>query len=131
LDNALQTAHRISEFYRWDKEKRLILKPPYQRKPVWSLRNRSYLIDTILHNLPVPEIYLQIKTDREGNTLYEAVDGQQRLRSILEFIDGKYAILEDESEEYSGKEFSDLSGRSKEDFWNYQVVVRELKTNRD
>lgn len=86
---------------------------------------KSYLIDTILHNLPVPE------TDREGDAIYEAVDGQQRLRSILEFIDGKYALLADESEEYSGKEFSDLSGANKEDFWNYQLVVRELKTNRD
>ena len=129
MNNALPTTHRTTEFHKWDKEGRMELMPPYQRKPVWSLRNKSYLIDTILHSLPVPEIYLQINTDTTGNTKYGVVDGQQRIRAILEFIEGAYAILEDQSKEFGGKRFADLDDDEKTKFWDYQLVVRELKTS--
>ena len=105
MDNAPPTTHRITEFHKWKKEGSLIINPPFQRKPVWSQKNRSYLIDTILSGLPVPEVYIQIKTDKDGNTKQIVVDGQQRIRSILDFIEGEYEILEEESLEFGGKEF--------------------------
>lgn len=129
--NAPPTTHRISEFHRWNTEKRLQLSPPYQRKPVWSPRTKSYLIDTILSKLPVPEIYMQVKTDKTGNTIYDVVDGQQRIRAILEFISGEYAINEEDSPDFGGKEFSDLSEGVTKAFWNYQLVTRELNTNKE
>jgi hypothetical protein len=132
MDNAPPTTHRISEFHKWNKEGRLDLKPPYQRKPVWTLKNKSFLMDTILSGLPVPEIYMQVITSPKGDTRYEIVDGQQRLRAILEFIDGKYSILDDEeTPDYRGKEFAELSDGDKGNFWSYPLVVRELKTNKE
>jgi hypothetical protein len=132
MDNAPPTTHRITEFYRWHKEGRLELKPPYQRKPVWSHKNKSFLLDSLLNGLPVPEIYMQVKTDSKGNTKYEIVDGQQRLRAIFEYIDGEYEILEDEeSPDYRGKEFTELADGDKQNLWNYQLVTRELRTNSD
>jgi len=95
MSNAPPTAHRISLFHKWNKEGALELAPPFQRKPVWSDKNKSFLIDTILKQLPVPEIYIQVKTDKDGNTKYIVVDGQQRIRSILEFIEGEYTLVED------------------------------------
>ncbi len=82
--NLPPTTHRITEFVKWSKEGSLIIAPPFQRKPVWTDRNKSYLIDSILNNYPVPELYIQVKTDSEGNSEYIIVDGQQRIRSILE-----------------------------------------------
>lgn len=79
--------------------------------------------------MPVPEIYIQVKTDEEGNTKYIIVDGQQRTRSILEFIEGEYALLEEECPDYSGKEFKDLPNGVKRDFWDYAIVTRELKAS--
>ena len=131
MDNAPPTTHRISELYKWYKEGCLELKPPFQRKPVWSEKNRSYLIDTILNGYPVPEIYLQVVTDSSGNTKYFVVDGQQRVRAILEFLEGEYEIMESESPTFGGKEFKDLSDGSKKDFWDYPLVTRELKTSRE
>lgn len=121
--------YTISRLYKWYKDKRLILKPPYQRESVWNVYKKSYLIDTILKNFPVPDIHLNLKKYTVDNTVYETVDGQQRLVAIFEFIDGKYQLSKGESDEYSGKALSDLPTRKKEDFWNYQLVVRELKTN--
>lgn len=131
MDNAPPTTHRISEFHKWDKEKALTLNPPFQRKPVWGLKNKSFLIDTIVRGLPIPEIYLQVKTDERGQTEYVVVDGQQRIRAILEFIEGEYEILEDDHEEHGGKEFSDLPDGVKKDVWDYPLVVRELTTSRE
>jgi len=131
MDYGPPTTHRIAEFHKWNIEKRLVLKPPYQRKPVWSLRTKSYLIDTILSGLPVPEIYLQVKTDAKGNTTYDVVDGQQRIRSILEYIDGEYPVNEEESTDFGGKEFKDLENGNRQEFWDYQLVVRELITSHE
>jgi 5-methylcytosine-specific restriction endonuclease McrA len=129
MTNAVPTTHRISEFYHWHKEGVLELKPPFQRNPVWSPKNRSYLIDTILHNDPVPEVFIQVETDSQGSTKYSVVDGQQRIRSILDYIEGTYSILESESEDFGGKKFKDLPSDRKKDFWDYQIVTRELKTS--
>ena len=128
MSTAPPTTHRISEFHKWQKEKALELAPPFQRKPVWSERNKSFLIDTILRQLPVPEIFIQVKTDKDGNTEYIVVDGQQRIRSILEFIEGGYSLDEEECPIYPDKEFKDLPTEVRKNFWDYALVTRELKT---
>jgi len=129
--NSPPTTHKITQIYKWYKEKCLELAPPFQRKPVWSDKNKSYLIDTILSDLPVPEIYINVKTDKDGNTKYIVVDGQQRIRSILSFIEDELEILESESQKYGSKHFSDLPDGLKKDFWNYNIVTRELLTDRE
>ncbi|MCH7559832.1 MAG: DUF262 domain-containing protein, partial [Thaumarchaeota archaeon] len=131
-DRAPPTTHRISEFFKWNKDGRLELAPPFQRNPVWGHKNKSYLIDTILNGLPVPEIFIQVKTNQDGESKYIVVDGQQRIRSILEFIEGEYSLLAGEtSYEYAGKEFKEFSDGVKTDFWDYPIVTRELRTSND
>ena len=131
MDNSPPTTQRVTWFYQRNKEGSIIIHPPFQRKPVWSLKNKSYLIDTIVRGFPIPEIFVQIKTDKDGNTKYIVVDGQQRIRSILEYVDGEFEILEEDSQEYGGKEFSQLPDGIKTEIWDYALVVRELKTNND
>ena len=74
---------------------------------------------------------MQVKTDMEGDSKYIVVDGQQRIRAILEFLNKEYPILEEDNHEYGGKYFTDLPGGVKKDFWDYKLVVRELKTSTD
>jgi len=64
----------------------LEIRPPYQRKPVWTPRQKCYLVETILKNLPIPEIYVQKTMTPEGKATYAIVDGQQRIRTVLQFI---------------------------------------------
>jgi len=129
MPNAPGTPFRIAQYYQWYKGNQLELAPPFQRKPVWSIRNKSFLIDTILNDLPIPEVYMQVKTDKDGNTKYIVVDGQQRMRAILEFIDGEYSLLEDQCPTHADREFEDLPDGVKQEFWNYGIVTRELQTN--
>ena len=78
--------YRISDFIEWSKAKKLKLNPDFQRGSVWSPPARVFLIDTILRGLPIPKIYLRTTTDIETMTsIRDVVDGQQRLRAILDF----------------------------------------------
>lgn len=124
-----QTKMQISWFNQQRLEEALKLNPPFQRKPVWADRQRSALIETILLNLPIPEIFIQQKTTPEGKTLYIVVDGQQRIRSILEFIGDEnepgYSLMLENSE-WADLSFSDLTDSQKTKFWSYWLSIRIL-----
>ena len=79
------TTHPISWFTEREREGSLSLQPNFQRRRVWADRQKSNLIESILLELPVPEIYMQLKTDPSGKSEYIVVDGQQRISAILEF----------------------------------------------
>jgi uncharacterized protein with ParB-like and HNH nuclease domain len=118
--------HPISWFRDRNIEQTLILRPPYQRKPVWTENQKAYLIDTILKNYHIPEIYIHRETDSKGKSVFNVVDGQQRIRSILDFISGSFSLLEDFNPEYPEYSFDDLPDDVKKSFWDYTVYVREI-----
>lgn len=102
----------------------LEVKPPYQRNPVWLDPQKSSLIDTILHGYPIPELYMQDIVDSEGNERHFVVDGQQRIRACMEFIDGDFELHPDESPSYAEMTFDDLSEDDKKKIWGYPFLVR-------
>lgn len=104
----------------------LQIKPPFQRNPVWSHPQKSYLIDSILNDFPIPEIYMQEFVDELGNECHIVIDGQQRIRACLEFIEGLYALKEDESPSWGNMQFDDLSASDKKKLLGYTFVVRVL-----
>jgi hypothetical protein len=127
-----RTSHQpISWFNQRKLDKNLALAPPFQRRPVWVTKQKQYLIDTILNNLPIPEVYIQRKTDVQGKTQYIVVDGQQRIRSIFDFIEGRFSLPEDPNSEWSDCDFSELTDPHKQLFWDYAIVVRELEQATD
>ena len=65
-------------------EKNDIEIPDYQRKYVWTIKQASLLIDSLLTGLPIPPLFFYI--DDEYKNL--VIDGQQRLLSIVYYIDG-------------------------------------------
>src|SRR6266478_6125149 len=79
------TNQKISWFRKEQNAGNLDLTPQFQRRPVWTEEQSSYLIDTILSGLPIPEIYIRSSSTPAGDTRYEVVDGQQRIRSVLVF----------------------------------------------
>lgn len=94
----------------------LQMNPPFQRNPVWLVRQKSFLIDTILNGLPIPEIYMQETVSEDGHAKYIVVDGQQRLRAVLEFLEGDFAIDAKDSPQWADMTFDDLSGAQKNKF---------------
>ena len=103
----------------------LEISPKFQRRAVWLDGERSELIATILGGLPFPEVYIQQVTETEtGREKHIVVDGQQRITSILRFIDNQVAMPV--SDDWDGEYFRDLGDEVKGRFWNYKVVVRGL-----
>ncbi len=127
MNNFLNTTLRnIAWFKNAYERKELEMKPPFQRNPVWVTRQKSFLIDTILNRYPIPEIYMQETTDSCGNAKYIIVDGQQRIRSVIDFLLGKFSIDEKESPSFNGAFFEYLSEEQKRTFFQYNFVVRIL-----
>lgn len=104
----------------------LQMKPPFQRNPVWTHPQKSYLIDSILNGYPVPEIYMQEFVDENGNEQHIIIDGQQRTRACLDFVEGKFSIKMDESPTWGGMKFDDLSVDDKKKIFGYTFIVRIL-----
>lgn len=83
-----KTIYTVSQFLDWQRQKSLDLKPIFQRRPVWKGPAKSQLIDSIVRGYPVPIILLRQVQDLDTlTTRMEVVDGQQRLRTLLSFID--------------------------------------------
>lgn len=133
----LNTSHQtVAWFSDQAKLERLDLKPPFQRRPVWSNEEKSFLIDSMLRGYPVPEIYLQSGSIGENDTL-AVVDGQQRLRACLEFLAGDFAIsfnveklkpLYDLADTpWFGKRYSGLTPEERERFRRYKLIVRDIE----
>lgn len=120
------TTYNISWFKKAFDAKELEMSPPFQRNPVWTDRQKSFLIDSILNGYPIPELYIQEKISADGRTKYIIVDGQQRIRSVLGFIEEEFEIAEGESDKWAMCSFSDLSEEDKINFYSYKFVVRSL-----
>ena len=108
----------------------LEISPKFQRRAVWLETERAELIGTILGGLPFPEVYVQQVTDPEtGSEKHIVVDGQQRITSILMFIDNEVSLPN--SDDWEGQYFRDLNEEQKRRLWNYKIVVRGLSETND
>jgi hypothetical protein len=60
---------------------------------VWTRGQKQLLIDTILRNYEIPKLYWRLANG--GGPGYDVVDGQQRLRTVWEFCEGKLKLPKD------------------------------------
>ena len=69
MNNFLNTTLRnIAWFKQAAENNQLEMRPAFQRNTVWLIKEKSFLIDTILNGYPIPEIYMQENIDDEGVT---------------------------------------------------------------
>jgi hypothetical protein len=98
----------------------------FQRRSVWPPSSKTYLIDTILHDRPMPNIYIRTKTDLLTKRNYrEVVDGQQRLLAIQEFASGEL-VLGLRAKDFVGLRYEDLDDDQKRAFLEYKIGVVQL-----
>jgi hypothetical protein len=88
---------------------------------------KSFLIDTILNGLPIPELYMQDVGTDTGDEEHIVVDGQQRIRAVLDFTQGNFTLEgNDVARSWRGMRFDDLSVDQKKLVFGYKFVVRIL-----
>lgn len=121
-------AQNIGWFKREFEDDALDLSPSFQRRPLWDDEQASYLIDSILNDFPIPEVYIRSTSTPEGKTVHEVVDGQQRLRSIIKFFQNDLELFGPEvSADLTGLQFEDLEESEKTKFWAYKLAIRQLE----
>jgi hypothetical protein len=90
--------------------KELVIQPEYQRLFRWSDEQKSRLIESILLELPIPQIFVIENTDG----IYELIDGLQRVSSVLQFVDPGQLDLD--AFELKGCDIvTDLNGKTNSD----------------
>ncbi len=115
-------AYNISDFLEWDATNLLDLSPKFQRRSVWTRQAKSFLIDTILRGKPMPKVLLTQDLVGKKN-VRTVVDGQQRIRTILEFVAGGFTVLSAHNAENSGKFFDELEEDVQNAILQYEVGV--------
>lgn len=101
-------------------------RPDYQRPPAWTRGQKQLLIDSILREYDIPKMYWRALPAGQKYR-YEVIDGQQRLRTIWEYKDGKFGLPRDadpiNGEAIAGLKYSELPLDVASDFDSYPVDV--------
>jgi hypothetical protein len=118
-------SHPLSDVRDWNTNKRLELQPDFQRKVVWTKSAQIMLIETIFMDIPIPKIYIK-SVIREQKTYRIVIDGQQRLTSILSFLNDKLKLSNPYSGEYKGKVFSQLPENVQNNILRYKIDINEI-----
>lgn len=116
----------ISELLQDRKNDVLNVSPWYQRRSVWKNPQKAYLINTLFERKPIPSIYVRHVIDLDDErSVKEIVDGQQRVRSIIEYRDGVFAA---KHPAHGNKyvRYTDLTRGQKEHFLSSKLSVGYL-----
>ena len=120
-DPDLETLH-----LRWKRGDIII--PEFQRGYVWKPAQASKLIESFLMGLPVPGIFVFVQEHQreQGNPTQLVIDGQQRLRSVFGYFEGKLPSserafrLSGVDPRWVGKGFTDL------EHWEQRILLTSI-----
>lgn len=135
-----KTSYSVLDFLEWQRQGTLDLRPFYQRRSVWNPRIKSLLMDSIIRGFPIPLVFLHSRLDvKTSRSVRQVVDGQQRLRTILSYIDphclsdpedwDDFTILKSHNRDLGGKTFSELSESTQTTILQTSLSVNVLPTD--
>ena len=90
---------------------KLNIRPPYQREFIYKQKERDAVINTIQHGFPLNVMYWVLS----GNDNYEVLDGQQRIISFCQYVNGDFPIEE--------RAFYNLTHVEREKILDYRLMV--------
>lgn len=115
----------------------LVVDPTYQRRKVWTIQDKVRLIETILLEFVIPEVFFWVasRNPEDGTAVTHIVDGQQRINAITEYIncdfalDEKYLLDDSIKEKYGKKYFKDLPDDGKNIIWSYNISYVDIDSS--
>ena len=93
---------------------KLNIRPPFQREFVYSDKKREAVIDTVTKGFPLNTIYWAVTADG-----FEIIDGQQRIVSICQYVDGVFS--------YEDRYFHNLLQDEKDIILDYELTVYQCQ----
>ena len=101
---AVEDFHKYAEDY--------VIRPPYQRKTVWSRQKQQALLDSLFRRYYVPRLVIREVRLGDDDTKQEIIDGQQRISTAQAFFADRLPLpktLADVHPDLPGKRYSELS----------------------
>lgn len=101
---AVEDFHKYTEDY--------VVRPPYQRKTVWSRQKQQALLDSLFRRYYVPRLVIREVRLGDDDTKQEIIDGQQRISTVQAFFADRLPLpktLADIHPDLPGKRYSELS----------------------
>jgi hypothetical protein len=106
--------------------------PDYQRdSSQWDNDKKSLFIESLVNNMTVPPLLVCPDEDSDGMDRRQVVDGQQRLTTIREYLQNKFALSSEADVEYEdnvgpliqGKKFSELPEKIRKQIERYVLNI--------
>jgi hypothetical protein len=110
-----RASYTAAEFLDWSTTKALVLTPKFQRRGVWKPAARSFFIDSLLREMPVPAVYLRLgQSEKKDKVVREVIDGQQRISAVVAFMKDEFVLTGALQAAWKGKRFSQLSDQEQD-----------------
>ncbi|MDI6903083.1 MAG: DUF262 domain-containing protein [Methanocellales archaeon] len=93
----------IYDLYGLYRDEKITWNTEYQRSEVWKEPKKQKLIDSIIKGYSIGMIFFRKKDDK-----YEVLDGQQRLRSIFDYMNDDFPTSSEFTPEFAEKKYSEL-----------------------
>ena len=122
----INNTYTADYLYRKYKFEEILLSPEYQRNFVWTSKQKSRLIESMLIQIPLPIFYI----DARDEDKWIVIDGLQRLSSIFYYLldDFKLSNLE-YLKELNGKKFSKLERKYQRRIEECQLQCNIIRPN--
>lgn len=122
----INSTYQASYLYKRFEYKELMLSPDYQRNFVWTAKQKSRLIESILINIPLPIFYI----DARNEDKWIVIDGLQRLTTIFTFIDNEFKLTNLEYlKNLNGKKFDKLDRKFQRRIEECQLLCNKIRPN--
>jgi hypothetical protein len=127
---AVYSPMSVGDYCKALNDKLINVNDEYQRNAgIWASYARSFFIESILLQYPIPKIFLYSKVDlKTRSTIKEIVDGQQRSHTLQNFYNRKFKLSSKiETEELRGKNYNQLSEDYQSMFISYSLPIDEFR----
>lgn len=116
-----QTIQSVYKKYLYEE---INLNPDFQRNEIWTLKQKSLLIESILINIPIPAFYIDARI--AGKLV--VIDGLQRLSTIMKFIGDEIVLVDTQYLKLKGKKFSTIERKYQRRIEDYQLTFNLIRS---
>ncbi len=135
IDPSVMTVSQVISEYNYS---RFYVDETFQRRLVWTEKQKIRLIETIMMGYPIPEIYLHQQVpdeENDGIIRHSIVDGQQRIKCISQFMANEFSIKrryldeENKNEDYTDQYWGSLPTIYKNKIRQYTFNARTIPSS--
>ena len=122
MEKPERSVYTPQDFFQWREAGSLELTPKFQRRGVWTAAARSFFVDTLLRQMPVPPIYIRmVQSEDRKHSVRQVIDGQQRISCVLDYLDGKFRLSRTLPGSWAGKTFEGLTPDEQQQITTYTL----------